>query len=69
MERQVLEEPYDRLMKLEKIALNQNAASTRVHLDFLTDKMKEKGDTQKVEKLEERRKHMDKANGSKAAFK
>lgn len=69
MEQQILQEAYDHLLKLEKIAPNQNTAFTRIHLDFLTDKMKGKGDTEKVEKLEEIRKRMDNAKGLKADVK
>ncbi|XP_005744884.1 uncharacterized protein LOC102206412 [Pundamilia nyererei] len=41
--------------KLEQIALKADSASTIVHLDFLIEEMKEKGDTEKVQKLEEMR--------------
>lgn len=47
-----LEEAYQHVGKLEKIALNVDSLSTYVHLDVLIEKMKEKGDTMKVEKLE-----------------
>ncbi|XP_005755156.1 DDRGK domain-containing protein 1-like, partial [Pundamilia nyererei] len=41
--------------ELEQIALKADSASTIVHLDFLIEKMKEKGNTEKVQKLEEMR--------------
>ncbi|CAK6980580.1 uncharacterized protein LOC122968138 [Scomber scombrus] len=49
----LLDESYQYVVKLEKIALNVNSLSTHVHLDFLIEKMKERGDTEKVKKLEE----------------
>ncbi|XP_059197149.1 uncharacterized protein LOC131977740 [Centropristis striata] len=62
-----LEEAYQHVLSLEKIALNVNSASTYVHLDFLIKKMKEKGDTEKIQKLEEMKKRMDEDKGIKAA--
>ncbi|XP_059197148.1 uncharacterized protein LOC131977739 [Centropristis striata] len=62
-----LEEAYQHVLSLEKIALNVNSASTYVHLDFLIEKMKEKGDTEKIQKLEEMKKRMDEDKGIKAA--
>ncbi|XP_067341124.1 uncharacterized protein [Channa argus] len=56
---QFLEESYQHVVSLEQIALNVNSVSTYVHLDFLIEKMKEKGDTQKVQKLEEIKSHVD----------
>ncbi|XP_022624056.1 uncharacterized protein LOC111238698, partial [Seriola dumerili] len=38
---QFLEESYQHVVRLEQIALNVDSLSTRVHLDFLTEKMKE----------------------------
>uniref|UniRef100_A0A3B4H859 AIG1-type G domain-containing protein n=1 Tax=Pundamilia nyererei TaxID=303518 RepID=A0A3B4H859_9CICH len=40
---------------LEQIALKADSVSTIVHLDYLIEKMKEKEDTEKVQKLEEMR--------------
>ncbi|XP_050924889.1 uncharacterized protein LOC108874629 isoform X2 [Lates calcarifer] len=54
-----LEESYQHVVRLEQIALNVDSVSTHVHLDFLIEKMKEKGDTEKVQKLEEMRKRVD----------
>uniref|UniRef100_A0A3Q1JSW6 Septin-type G domain-containing protein n=1 Tax=Anabas testudineus TaxID=64144 RepID=A0A3Q1JSW6_ANATE len=50
---QLLEESYQHVVSLEQIALNVNSLSTHVHLDLLIEKMKEKGDTEKVQKLGE----------------
>ncbi|XP_041667746.1 septin-1-like [Cheilinus undulatus] len=50
---QLLEESYQHVLTLERIALNVDSLSTHVHLDFLTEKMKERGDAEKVQKLEE----------------
>ncbi|KAK2818505.1 hypothetical protein Q5P01_024066 [Channa striata] len=48
-----LEESYQHVVNLEKIALNVISVSTYVHLDFLIEKMREKGDMVKVQKLEQ----------------
>ncbi|CAI5669503.1 unnamed protein product [Oreochromis niloticus] len=50
---QILDESYQHVVRLEQIA--PDSASTIVHLDFLIEKMKQKGDTEKVQKLEEMR--------------
>lgn len=62
---QYLQEAYGYILKLEQIALNQNSASIRVHLDLLIEKMKEIGHFEKVKKLEEIRERMDKTKGLK----
>ncbi|XP_065326020.1 uncharacterized protein LOC135932518 [Pelmatolapia mariae] len=49
---QFLDESYQHVVRLEQIALKADSASTVVHLDFLIEKMKQKGDTKKVKKLE-----------------
>ncbi|GLD56869.1 uncharacterized protein AKAME5_000916100 [Lates japonicus] len=49
-----LEEAYEHVDRLNQIALNVDSLSTYVHYDFLIEKMKEKGDTEKVQKLEEK---------------
>uniref|UniRef100_A0A3P8U4M4 AIG1-type G domain-containing protein n=1 Tax=Amphiprion percula TaxID=161767 RepID=A0A3P8U4M4_AMPPE len=46
-----LEEAYQHVVNLEKIALKAHSISTYVHLDFLIEKMKEKGDAEKVQEL------------------
>ncbi|XP_072309378.1 uncharacterized protein [Eucyclogobius newberryi] len=48
-----LDDAFEAIEKLEKIALNADSVSTYVHLDFLIEKMKEKKDTEKTTKLEE----------------
>lgn len=50
---QLLDEAFQHVQTLEQIALNVNSVSTYVHLDFLIEKMKERRDTEKVQKLEE----------------
>ncbi|XP_039905848.1 uncharacterized protein LOC120745197, partial [Simochromis diagramma] len=56
---QLLDESYQHLVNLEQIALKADSASTIDHLDFLIEKMKEKEDTEKVQKLKEMRKRED----------
>ncbi|XP_029985296.1 uncharacterized protein LOC115415801 [Sphaeramia orbicularis] len=48
-----LDQAVDHILHLDQIALNVDSLSTYVHLDFLIQKMKEKGDAEKVQKLEE----------------
>ncbi|XP_062291127.1 uncharacterized protein LOC133995669 [Scomber scombrus] len=55
----LLDESYQHVVKLEQIALNVSSVSTYVHLDFLIEKMKERGDTEKVQKLEEMKNQVD----------
>ncbi|XP_022624061.1 uncharacterized protein LOC111238703 [Seriola dumerili] len=55
----LLEESYQHVVRLEQIALNVDSLTTQVHLDFLTEKMKERGDTEKKQKLEEMRSRVD----------
>ncbi|KAM8743725.1 uncharacterized protein AB9X84_017968 [Acanthopagrus schlegelii] len=50
---QMLDESFHHVVKLQQIALKVDSLSTLVHLDFLIDKMKEKRDTEKIQKLEE----------------
>ncbi|XP_029985326.1 uncharacterized protein LOC115415822 [Sphaeramia orbicularis] len=54
-----LVEAYHHVLQLQKIALNVDSLSTYVHLDFLIQKMREKNDTEKVQKLEEMENRMD----------
>ncbi|XP_026152438.1 uncharacterized protein LOC113124169 [Mastacembelus armatus] len=56
---QLLEEAYQHVVSLEQIALNVDSVSTYVHLDFLIQRMKEKGDTEKVWNLEEMERRVD----------
>ncbi|XP_008292579.1 uncharacterized protein LOC103366588 [Stegastes partitus] len=62
-----LEKAYQHVVRLKEIALEADSVSTHVHLDFLIEKMKEKGDTEKVQKLEEMKRMMD--EGTRAAVK
>ncbi|XP_034534340.1 uncharacterized protein LOC117808790 [Notolabrus celidotus] len=48
-----LEEAFQHVVNLEKIALNADSLSVHEHLDFLIQRMEEKGDTGKVQKLKE----------------
>lgn len=57
---QVLEETFQHVINLEKIALNVDSLSTYVHLDFLIEKTKEKRDAKKVKKLEEMKSRVNK---------
>ncbi|XP_035995769.1 uncharacterized protein LOC105925998 isoform X1 [Fundulus heteroclitus] len=61
----LLEEAFQHVVHLEKIALKVNSLSTFVHLDFLIEKMKDNGDTKKVQKLEEMKKKEDEGARSK----
>uniref|UniRef100_A0A3P9DA80 Septin-type G domain-containing protein n=1 Tax=Maylandia zebra TaxID=106582 RepID=A0A3P9DA80_9CICH len=54
-ESQLLNESYKLVVKLDEQALKADSAYSIVHLDFLIEKMKEKGNTEKVQKLEEMR--------------
>ncbi|KAL7376895.1 hypothetical protein ABVT39_018091 [Epinephelus coioides] len=65
---QWLEEAFQHVESLEQLALNVKSLSTLVHLDFLIEKMKEKGDTEKVTRLEKMKGEMDKNEGIKAAL-
>ncbi|XP_036972627.1 uncharacterized protein LOC119029686 [Acanthopagrus latus] len=57
---QMLDESFQHVANLEQIALNVDSLSTHVHLDFLIEKMKEKGDAKKVKKLEEMKSRVNK---------
>ncbi|XP_037607724.1 uncharacterized protein LOC119477699 [Sebastes umbrosus] len=65
---QLLAESFQHVIKLEEIALNVDSLSTHDHVDFLIEKMKEKEDTEKVQKLEEMKGRMEKDKGIKAAL-
>ncbi|KAJ8001368.1 hypothetical protein DPEC_G00168800 [Dallia pectoralis] len=52
----LVEEAYQCVIKLEEIALKTISLATAQHLDFLIEKMKEMGETEKVKKLEEMKK-------------
>ncbi|XP_039635396.1 uncharacterized protein LOC120545268 [Perca fluviatilis] len=64
----LLEESFQHVVQLEQIALKVDAVSTQVDLDFLIEKMKEKGETEKKKKLEEIKRLMDKDKGIKGAM-
>ncbi|CAI5657472.1 unnamed protein product [Oreochromis niloticus] len=64
---QFLDESYQHVVRLEQIALKADSLSTIVHLDFLIEKMKEEGDTEKVQKLEEMKSRVDEKT-EKAAY-
>ncbi|XP_073333680.1 uncharacterized protein [Pagrus major] len=65
---QLLEESFQHVVNLEKIALKVDSLSTHVHLDFLIEKMKEKGDKEKIQKLEEMKSRMEEDAGFVAAL-
>ncbi|XP_035847763.1 uncharacterized protein LOC116066775 isoform X1 [Sander lucioperca] len=65
---QLLEKSFQHVVQLEEIALDVNSLSTYVHLDFLIEKMKEKGDMEKEKKLEEMKSQMDKDKDIKATM-
>uniref|UniRef100_A0A3B5R7U9 Septin-2-like n=2 Tax=Xiphophorus maculatus TaxID=8083 RepID=A0A3B5R7U9_XIPMA len=62
----LVDEAYQHVIRLEEIALKVDSVSINVHLDFLIEKTKEKGDTSKVQKLEELKRKVD--EGTKAAL-
>ncbi|XP_039635403.1 uncharacterized protein LOC120545272 [Perca fluviatilis] len=64
----LLDESFEHVLQLEEIALNVNSLSTYVHMDFLIEKMKEKGDMEKERKLEEMKSLMDKDEDIKATM-
>ncbi|XP_031718413.1 uncharacterized protein LOC116391718 isoform X2 [Anarrhichthys ocellatus] len=65
---QLFEESFQHVVKLEQIALNVNPLSTYEQVDFLMEKMKERGDTEKVQKLEEMKRRMDEDKGTKSVL-
>ncbi|XP_073334745.1 uncharacterized protein [Pagrus major] len=65
---QMLEESFQHVVNLEQIALNVDSLSTLVHLDFLIEKMEEKGDTEKIQKLEEMKRRVEEDTGFRAAL-
>ncbi|XP_005478448.1 uncharacterized protein LOC100702315 [Oreochromis niloticus] len=56
---QWLDESYQHVVNLQQIALNVFSLSTVIHLDLMIEKMREKGDIGKVQKLEEMRSRVD----------
>ncbi|XP_038831547.1 E3 ubiquitin-protein ligase arih1-like [Salvelinus namaycush] len=65
----LVEESYQCIIKLEEIALKSLSLSTALHLGFLIDKMKETGNTEKVQKLEEMKKRAEEQKGAFDYFK
>ncbi|XP_028275119.1 uncharacterized protein LOC114444602 [Parambassis ranga] len=56
---QLLDESCKCVLKLEQITLKVDSVSSHVHLNFLIEKMKERGDTEKLQKLQEIDSRMD----------
>lgn len=50
---QLMEEAYQSILTLERIALKSDSLSTLLHLDFLIENMKETGNSEKVQSLQE----------------
>ncbi|XP_020359439.2 uncharacterized protein LOC109906230 [Oncorhynchus kisutch] len=65
----LVEESYQHLIKLDEIALKSISLSAALHLGFLIDKMKETGETKKVQKLEEMKKRAEEHKGALDYFK
>jgi len=61
---QLLDEAFQHVVKLQQIALNVDSLSVYVHLDFLMEKMKEGGDTEKVQRLEEMKRRVEEGASS-----
>ena len=56
---QLLDEAYQHVVELEKIAVNVNSLFTHVHLDLLIKIMEDKKDTEKVENLKKMKSRVD----------
>ncbi|XP_029941848.1 uncharacterized protein LOC115383793 isoform X2 [Salarias fasciatus] len=67
-ERPLLDEAYQHVISLQKIALNVDSVSTYVLYDFLIEKMSERGDQEKVQKLKEMKDKADQQTKSGAAY-
>ncbi|XP_036972644.1 uncharacterized protein LOC119029694 isoform X2 [Acanthopagrus latus] len=65
---QMLDESFHHVVNLQQIALKVDSLSTHVHLDFLIEKMKEKRDTEKIQKLEEMKRRVEEDKGLVAAL-
>ena len=50
---QLMEEAYQSILTLERIALKSDSLSTLLHLDFLIEVLKETGNSEKVQSLQE----------------
>uniref|UniRef100_A0A672J7T0 AIG1-type G domain-containing protein n=1 Tax=Salarias fasciatus TaxID=181472 RepID=A0A672J7T0_SALFA len=67
-ERPLLDEAYQHVISLQKIALNVSSVSTYVHYDFLIKKMSEREDQEKVDKLNEMKYKADEQTKSAASY-
>ncbi|XP_036972645.1 uncharacterized protein LOC119029695 [Acanthopagrus latus] len=65
---QMFDESFHQVVKLQQIALKVDSLSTLVHLDFLIEKMKEKGDTEKIQKLEEMKSRVEETTRAAARY-
>ncbi|KAK7907213.1 hypothetical protein WMY93_015825 [Mugilogobius chulae] len=65
---QLLDEAYRIILQLDEIALNANAVSTLIHLDYLIEKMKEINDQTKLQKLEKMKESIDQQSQSGLTF-
>ncbi|XP_036972671.1 uncharacterized protein LOC119029711 [Acanthopagrus latus] len=65
---QMLDESFQHVVNLEQIALKVDSLSTHVHLDFLIEKMKEKRDTEKIQKLEEMKSRVEETTRAAARY-
>ncbi|KAM8743733.1 uncharacterized protein AB9X84_017979 [Acanthopagrus schlegelii] len=65
---QMLDETFHHVVNLQQIALRVDSLSTLVHLDFLIEKMKEKRDTEKIQKLEEMKSRVDQRTRAAARY-
>ncbi|XP_014825624.1 PREDICTED: uncharacterized protein LOC106905348 isoform X1 [Poecilia mexicana] len=63
---QLVDEAFKHVVRLEQIALKVDSVSTFLYLDFLIEKLEEKGDRAKVQKLEEMKSRQD--EGTKLAL-
>ncbi|KAJ8383980.1 hypothetical protein AAFF_G00212240 [Aldrovandia affinis] len=54
--KKLVEESYQHIVSLDKIALKPESQSTLQHLDFLIERLKETGNAEQVQKLEEMKK-------------
>ncbi|XP_020793906.2 uncharacterized protein LOC110172386 isoform X2 [Boleophthalmus pectinirostris] len=66
--KELLNEAFNIIVQLEGIALNEDAVTTFIHLEFLIEKMKETRDKEKVQILEKMRDRMDEKNKSGANY-
>ncbi|KAK2855325.1 hypothetical protein Q7C36_007194 [Tachysurus vachellii] len=66
----LVEECYECVVLMEEIALKSDSVFTLQHMDFLIEKVKETGNTARVQKLQEMKNKMEeKSSKALAAFK